>query len=211
MIAKKILCFVSLVFLSLYTTGCSGKNTVFPNPDADIKEQIEKNKYFDGSSGMQVKKVMPYQNKILIEAGSRSNESKVVVNAGKVLKIYIAAYKMGGTMIAGHDVYTYVEKPGFIVGQTTPARATDGVITPSSKLPFKINKEELNINADEKELSNSDVKNFENNLHKKKYGFHDKLSKKTSAIVKERDRKLLDYINKLKEKQKELKKIRSNK
>jgi len=179
-------------------TGCSSKNTVYPHPDADIKEKIEKNNYYDNSNAVQVQKVMPYQNKVTLETGSRANDSKVIINAGKVLKVYIAAYKIGGTLIAGHDIYTYVEKPGFIVGQTTPARATDSVITPSSKLPFKINKRELNIEADERELSNSDVKNFENNLHKEVYGFTDKESKKMPQMEEERDKKLLDYVKELK-------------
>lgn len=175
-------------------SGCSAKNTVFPDPDADIKAAIEKNKFSSGTNSYDTKKIMPYQQKVSLMVGSRANDSKVVVNAGKVLKVFIASYKQKGTLIAGHDIYTYVEKPGFVVGENIPSRSTDSITTPLSKLPFDINRRELNINTSEEEMSNKDVKNYMNNLYKKRYGYQNKNMKKVTKIEKERDAALMNYI-----------------
>lgn len=185
-----------LLMVTACLSGCSSKNTVFPDPDADIKAEIEKNKLSGiGSNNFSVKKVMPYQQKVSLMVGSRSNDSKVIVNSGKVLKILINSYKRKDTtLISSHDIYTYVEKPGFIVGENVPQRATDSVTTPLSNLPFKINAHELNVDTKETELSNEQVKNFTNNLYQKKYGYGGKNTKKISKIEKQRDETLMNYI-----------------
>lgn len=189
---------ISLVCLGLLVSGCSSKLEKRPDPDADIKREIEKNKF--GSYGStQTKKVMPYQQDVSMMVGSRSNDSKVVVNAGKVLKVFIAPYKMNGTLIAGHDVYTYVEKPGFLVGESVPSRATDSVTTPLSKLPFRVNKRELNIKTNENEMSNRDVQNFNNNVQQKRYGYSGKNMERISEIETQRDAALLNYLKQKKE------------
>jgi len=181
----------SLVLLLL--SGCSSGTTVRPEPDADIKREIEKNK-FSSTKSFRSEKVMPYQQNVSLMVGSRSNDSKVVINTGKVLKIFISPYKMKGTLIAGHDIYTYVEKPGFIVGENIPSRSTDSVTTPISNLPFTINARELNIDTSETEISNQEVKNFNNNLYQKQYGYKSENMKKVTEIEKQRDSALMNYI-----------------
>jgi len=185
---------MSTVLSVVCFSGCSSKNTVFPDPDADIKKEIENNSITSGSSRITYKKVMPYQQKVSLLVESRSNEAKVVIDAGKVLKILVNSYKRNGTLIASHDIYTYVKKPGFIVGQNVPQRATDGLITPLGKLPFDINKDSLNINAQKEELKTEDVKNFINNYHKEKYGFASKDDEKIEQYKKKRDTAILNYL-----------------
>ena len=176
--------------------GCASKDTVYPDPDADIKKYIDNNNFQSGN--YQTKKVMPYQVKTGISVGTRSNDSKVVVNTGKVFKIYINSYKRGSTLISAHDIYTYVEKPGFIVGQNVPEAATDSVTTPIGKLPFRINGGELDVNTHKTEISNSAVKNFNNNIYEHKYGYTGKNSKKITKIEKERDNTILKYLESIK-------------
>jgi len=189
---------IIIMFGSFFLNGCSTKHPEYPNPDADIKRQIEKNR-FSGVDKFNTKQVLPYQQKVSLMVESRSNESKVVINAGKVLKVFIAPYKMRGTLIAGHDIYTYVQKPGFIVGNTIPPRSTDGLITSNGSLPFYVNKAKLNIDADRQEMSNIDVKHFDNNLYKRIYKMKKAVTLKKEVQKNEkRDLALKKYIESLK-------------
>lgn len=187
--------YINIVVVSIMLLqGCASKDTVFPDPDSDIKEYIEKNKQYSGN-GYRTKKVMPYQTTTSITVGSRANDSKVVVNTGKVFKIYINSYKRGSTLIGGHDIYTYVEKPGFIVGQNVPERSIAGVTTPIGNLPFRINGSQLNINTHETEMSDKDVKNFNNNIYNNKYGHASKKTDLIKKVERTRDDAILNYIN----------------
>lgn len=199
--------------------GCTTKVKEYPHPDADLKKKIEKNSINNYKGNVSSKKIIPYQQKVSLLVGSRSNDSKVIISAGKVLRIYIASYKLNTTLIASHDIYTYVEKPGFVVGENLPERSTNGITTPLSKLPYKINAGELNIITSEEEMSNEDVKNFNNNMYQKRYGYETrklfsgykkKVMKQNKSITKKveiikkiedkRDASILDYIkNKKKE------------
>lgn len=184
---------IASIGIIIFSSGCSTVGEKYPNPDSDIKRIIEKNHFSEGI-GYSTKKIMPYQNKTSLMVESRSNEAKVIINAGKVLKILICPYKHKSTLIAGHDIYTYVEKPGFIVGASVPTRSTDGLLTSNGKLPFYVNHNELNINDQKQELSNKDVKSFINNLYKRNYGYKSKNYKKIDKLTEKKNQAIMDYI-----------------
>lgn len=199
---KRFSVLTALILAGFSISGCSSKHPAYPNPDSDIKQQIEKNK-FSASQKFEGQQVLPYQQRVSLMVESRSNESKVVVNAGKVLKIFIAPYKRRGTLIAGHDIYTYVEKPGFVVGNSVPPRSTDGLITPNGSLPFYVDRSKLNIDADRAEMTNREVKDFNNNLYKREYGFNKTVPKKIEEHIIKRDAALKKYLKSLKKDHKE--------
>lgn len=108
--------------------------------------------------------VNPYQMKIKPIVGSRQDDAKVVVDMGKVLKVWISPYKSSGTMIASHDLYTWVEKPRFIPGESIDyIKKADGMMSSAKRLPFVFNEHEL---AKEGDLTSEDVKDYVNSVYK---------------------------------------------
>lgn len=106
----------------------------------------------------------PYYLRFKPIVGSRQNDSKVVVDMGKVLKIWVAPYKSKGTMISSHDIYTWVQKPGFIVGEDIPNKnAHTGLTNAAGTLPFIFSEGDIDTS---KGLTNNVLKKYVNNVYK---------------------------------------------
>ena len=109
----------------------------------------------------------PYQLKIKPIVGSRQDDSKVVIDAGKVLKVWIAPYKSGMTVIAAHDLYSMVQKPQFIIGEMVPTNSKKGgIVTVSDDFPFAFRDEELDRVPKQRKFSNPSMKKYYNNVYK---------------------------------------------
>lgn len=179
---------VALVLL----TGCVGKESI-PNPDRDLEEKINENKF--GQAEVHKEVVAPYQLKITPIVGSRANDAKVVVDTGKVLKIWVAPYKQGLTLNASHDVYTFVKAPEFVLGEVVPRRKkSPSLLTPSSRLPFMISDDQLNIDTTEKELTDGEVKEYVNNLYEARSKAPDADLKRVDEQRKQRE-EILKFLN----------------
>ena len=160
-IAVSVIGIGSMILLS----GCSGKETI-PNPDADIEKKINSKRSKRGSN-ISHQYVVPYQMKLNPIVGSRSNDAKVVVDMGKVLKVWVAPYKQGLTLNSSHDVYTFVAAPQFVLGETVPHRQKGGsLFSPSNKLPFLITDKQLNVNSEEKEIRDEEIQKYVNGVYK---------------------------------------------
>ena len=67
-----------------------------------------------------------YRTGIKPIVGTRQRDAQVVIDTGKVLKIWVAPYTQGNTLIAAHDIYTMVEQPHFVVGEMVPVAKGKG-------------------------------------------------------------------------------------
>ena len=109
-------------------------------------------------------KLKPYQFKLTPIVGTRHDESKVIVDMGKIQKIWIKQYKVGSTLIPSHDIFTWVVKPDYVVGESVPTHKNNsGLLSPMNRLPFALNAKE--ISSKEKRLTNSTVKKYVNSLY----------------------------------------------
>ena len=116
------------------------------------------------SSKTDYTKTKPYYLRFKPIVGSRQNDSKVVVDMGKVLKIWVAPYKVKGTMVASHDIYTWVQKPGFIVGESIPKKGRHtGLTNASGNLPFIFNEGDIDTSNG---MTNKALKKYVNNVYK---------------------------------------------
>ena len=107
-----------LGLLALLLTGCASKYVII---DSDKKKEA-------------------YQ----LEVSTRSNDARAVINTGKVLKTWIKSYvSEDGYLVGAHDIYFYVESPGFKAGIQSPASGYKaGVIKENGKIPIYISPSE---------------------------------------------------------------------
>ncbi|RDU55060.1 hypothetical protein CQA49_00845 [Helicobacter sp. MIT 00-7814] len=85
--------------------------------------------------------------------GSRNNDARTVIDFGVVAKLWVAPYKdQHGVLVAGHDIYVWLERPDFIPGSAVPSVPASGksIPTQTSSLPFSLSPNEI----DRSDLSN---------------------------------------------------------
>jgi hypothetical protein len=112
---------------------------------------------------------------------------------GKIQKIWIAPYKYKGTMFASRDIYTWVEKPDFIVGEPVPTNMNrTGMITPLDSLPFAFQSKELATKKTP--LTSEDVKHFVNNVYQAQNN-PEMLEYKNEQADSKFDSVISDYLN----------------
>ena len=126
--------------------------------------------------------------------GSEQDDSKVIVDMGKILKVWIAPYVVGGTMIAAHSIYTWVQAPHFIAGESvgrgSPTDAS--LLTPSGNYPVIYRPDELYYNEpsfSNKELKEYVNKKYEVDKHPEKY-----LKRIDKRIKNKYDKVILQYL-----------------
>lgn len=90
-----------------------------------------------------------------IDVGTRSNDARAVIKTGKILKIFIRSYVSSQNILIGaHDVYFYVENPGFKAGISEPINGyRSGVVKENDKLPIYLSPNEI----DRSDLKNDEV------------------------------------------------------
>ena len=123
--------------------------------------------------------------------GSEQDDSKVIVDMGKILKIWIAPYVVRGTLIAAHSIYTWVQPPRFIAGESvgrgSPTDAS--LLTPNGNYPIIYRPDELynkNPTYSNKELKEYVNKKYEVNKHPAKFLKKiDKNNLKYDKLIKE--------------------------
>jgi len=157
---KQIVNGLMVLTVSMFFAGCSVHSEPKPCGVYDDIKEIEAN-----ATTKECARTKPYQLKIKPIVGSRQDDSKVVVDMGKVQKIWIAPYKIKSTLIAAHDIYTWVQKPRFIPGESLPdPKAKTGLPGPYRKLPFVFRSEETDDGSTE--LTDEKIKAYANNVYK---------------------------------------------
>lgn len=186
---KKYLFALSSVAI-LLLSGCASKQPKcamanFNNIDAVVRaKKAEVAKIRSGT--------VPYQLKIKPIVGTRQDDAKVVVNMGKILKIWIAPYKIKGTLIAAHDIYTWVQKPDFIPGESIPKpKNTDGMVTPTGGFPFVFRDEELDKRNGRFDADT--LKKFSNQVYKAEHN-NTIIKTKNSEAEKKFDQVIKEYL-----------------
>jgi len=141
---------------ALMLSGCATKNN---NINTNIREIVP----YEETQAQSVK-LEPYQIRIKPIVGSRQNDSKVIVDQGVVLKIWIAPYKVKNTLIASHDIYTWARKPQFIVGEDMPKYNSrmNGLFRADGKLPFIFGDSEI---QEYKPIEDKQIKKYVNTLY----------------------------------------------
>jgi len=105
----------------------------------------------------------PYQLKITPIVGSRQEDAKVIMNMGKVLKIWIAPYKNKGTFVSGHDNFVIAKKADFIMGESVPQRNWKSIKTPINSIPFIFRDADLDKSNT---LESKEIVKYNNNVYK---------------------------------------------
>jgi hypothetical protein len=184
--------------LSLFLIGCAqqpqieSKNVSLKNISYIIKKEQEKRLEEELNTEAYRIPVKPI-------VGSEQDDSKVIVDMGKILKVWIAPYVVNGTLIAAHYIYTWVQPPRFIAGASVGRGGPNdaSLITPDGNYPLIYRPSEL-YNA-QPTFSNKEIKEYVD----KKY-WADKFPAKALKKVEEKDKiydkAILDFLKKQKDK-----------
>lgn len=152
----KIILFTGLLSTLILNTGCASKE----------KGCFEKDSNGNCISQMKNRKdilTKPYQLKITPLIGSRQEDSKVIMNMGKILKVWIANYKHDGVFVSSHDNFVVAKKPDFVLGEEVPQKNWKSIKTPQSPIPFLFRSADLDgVNT----LQSKDIIEYNNNIYK---------------------------------------------
>jgi hypothetical protein len=130
---------------------------------------------------------------------SEQDDSKVIVDMGKILKVWIAPYIIKGTLISGHSTYTWVEAPKFVAGESVGkgSLSDSSLITPNGNYPIVYRPDE--VYTTQAHFTNKELKKYVN----KKYQVEANPEKTLKKIDKQNNKynKLIKkYLKEKKEK-----------
>jgi hypothetical protein len=148
-------------------SGCASKNSSLE------KEAFE----LERRSDIHTK---AYQLKITPIIGTRQDDAKVVMDMGKVLKVWIAPYKDGKTLVSSHDNYVVAQAPDFVIGEKIPKKNWKGLIAPEKKIPFLFRDADLD-NA--KEINEEEIVKYNNIVYKQQNNTEESLKRLDKANV----------------------------
>lgn len=155
----KIFSKVLVLGIGLLFLGCATKqpekNAYLKNIEYIVQKQKEKRLKEELSTKSYHFMVKPI-------VGSEQDDSKVIVDMGKILKVWIAPYVVKGTLIAAHYTYTWVQPPHFIPGESVGRGSyTDAsLLTPQGNYPIIYRPTELD-NGNPK-FTNEELKEYVN-------------------------------------------------
>lgn len=185
---------IPLVLSSIFIlTGCAQKNLDVRN-DKMIQNIIKHQKQQEEKDAAELFATNPYQLTIKPIVGSEQDDARVIVDMGKILKIWVAPYVIGSTLIAAHDIYTWVQPPHFIAGESLPnPNQTTGLVTPDHNYPIIFRPEEVwNRPAT---FSNEELKKYVNNVYKVAKN-PEIANKKIQMVNKQTNKQILNFIKK---------------
>mgnify|MGYP006995602073 CR=1 FL=1 len=133
----------------------------------------------------------PYELKIKPIIGSRQEDSKVVMDMGKIMKIWIAPYKNQGTLISSHDNYVVAQAPDFVVGENIPQKNWRSMKTPTNPIPFLFRDSDMDV---KKKISEEDIVKFNNNVYAQENDVH--VAKKRIEASNIYDKEIKDFLDK---------------
>lgn len=138
---------LALIGTALLISGCSSKKeNVVPNLQ-NRKDILTK----------------PYQLKITPIIGSRQDDAKVIMDMGKIMKIWIAPYKNQNTFVSSHDNYVVAKAPDFVVGENVPQQNWKAMKTPVKSMPFLFRDADLDKSD---KLEKEEIVQYNNNIYK---------------------------------------------
>jgi len=158
---------VLMSFVTLLLTACSTSSDPAPGVYQNVDDALSRM----GGNAVQTEDgdwiPKSYNTKIKPIIGSRQNDARVVMNTGKVLKIWVSPYKQSSTLIASHDVYAIVEKPNFITGEMVPTgKKVSSVVSCQGDYPFVFKDRHLETVSAQSRFKNSNIKHYVDNTYK---------------------------------------------
>jgi len=186
MIDKKVLTSISFIAIAVFFGGCA-------RDDACIPKQLPIN---DSSGAFCATK--PYQMKNKIIVGSRQDDAKVVYSIGKILKVWIAPYNQGGTLIASHDNYVVVEKPHFLVGESVDRAGSkpNSAVSPTNNFPYVYRDYELDRSSKKDRFSDRNIKKYNNNIYRSREAYGIPAKSRSNRANAEYDKKIFQFLGK---------------
>lgn len=162
---SKLFIYSFIVVAISFFSGCTAKQQ-------SSNSSLSKKDVQNDSTSVQNDSV-PYKFRLKPIIGSRNSDSRTVVDMGVVMKIWITPYKdKNNNLIASHDIYTWVRKPDFIVGENLPSGTfmqnnndydTGGMINIEDKLPFMLSPSEI----DRSDIENDEIiQKYANKIYK---------------------------------------------
>ena len=132
----------------------------------------------------------PYQIKITPIIGTRQDDAKVIMDMGKVMKVWIAPYKNNSTFVSSHDNFVVAKKPEFVVGETVPQKNWRSMKTPVNEVPFLFRNADMDTANN---LSNREVVDFNNNVYKQQNDVN--VAKKRLKADSKYDQEIKNFLN----------------
>ena len=175
-----------LITTSIFLSGCA-------HDDACIPKQLQ----VENSRGAFCA-TKPYQMKNKIIVGSRQDDAKVVYSVGKILKVWVAPYTQGGTLIASHDNYVVVEKPHFLVGESVDRAGSrpNGAVSPTNNFPYVYRDYELDRTNRKSRFSDKNIKHYNNNIYRSKQAYGIPAKSRSNKANAEYDKKIFQFLGK---------------
>lgn len=178
---KKVIFKSSIILASISTIlllgGCSTKDKAL----SDSIEQMQRDKIHTKA----------YQLKITPIIGTRQDDAKIVMDMGKIIKVWIAPYKDGNTLVSSHDNYVVAQAPDFIIGEKLPKKNWRSLITPEQKFPFLFRDADLD-NAEK--IEEEEIVKYNNIVYKQQNDKEESVKRLKEADVY--DQEIKNFLEK---------------
>lgn len=133
----------------------------------------------------------PYRLKITPIIGTRQDDTKVIMDMGKVLKVWIAPYKNNKVFVSAHDNFVVAKKPEFVVGENIPKKNWDSMHTPTNPIPFVFRNADLDKAT---KLEKKEIVEFNNNIYKEEN--NPNVSKQRIKKSNKYDKQIINFLKK---------------
>jgi len=132
-----------------------------------------------------------YQLKITPIIGTRQDDAKVVMDMGKIMKIWIAPYKNKDVFVSSHDNFVVAKKPDFVVGEAVPQKNWSSMHTPINRMPFVFRDADLDRAT---KLGKEEIVKYNNTIYREENS--PKISKQRVSESNKYDKQIIDFLNK---------------
>jgi len=133
----------------------------------------------------------PYELKITPIVGTEQDDSKVVMDMGKVMKIWIAPYKNKDVFVSAHDNFVVAKKPEFVIGEKVPQKNWGSMHTPINRIPFVFRDADLDKAT---KLGKEEIVKYNNNIYKEQN--NPKLAKQRINESNKYDKQIINFLKK---------------
>ena len=145
---SKIISFTVASTLVLILGGCTS-----------TKSSLAEAKVFTPRTDMHTKS---YKLNVVPIIGSRQDDTKVIMDMGKIMKVWISDYKNRKTFVSSHDNYVVAQDPDFVLGETIPQKNWRSVKTPTNSIPFIFRDADLDKTT---KLGREEIIKYNNNVY----------------------------------------------
>jgi len=165
-----------VVLTAVFFVGCSSSEVKPPKQKLVLRKDIH---------------TKPYELKITPIVGTRQDDEKVVMDMGKVMKIWIAPYKNNGVLVSSHDNFVVAKKPEFVIGEKVPQKNWSSMHTPINRIPFVFRNADLDKAT---KLGKEEIVKYNNNIYKEEN--NPKIAEQRVEKSNKYDKQIIDFLKK---------------